>query len=182
MPIPRRVAFVRAVMIGREGLHREVLLDLFREAGAIDPRNHLTTGNVSFTARSADVQPIVRHVEDGIGRVVGRPTPVFVRALDHVTRLVTDDPFRGAPFAPDQREVVILPPGVAPPPLPIRSPSDGLSVFATNGTELFAVSRRVDGRDTEAAGGLVQRVLGVGVTVRAWSTIQKIVAAHAAPS
>jgi uncharacterized protein (DUF1697 family) len=178
MPTPRRIAFVRAVMIGREGLHRDVLLDLFRQSGAIDPRNHLTTGNVSFNARAADIGPIVGQVEAGIQRVVGRPTPVFVRALDHLVGLVERDPFRAAPFAAEQREVVILPPRAPEPTLPIESPSGGLSVFATNGTELFAVSRGVDGRAPEAAGGLVQRVLGIGVTVRAWSTIEKIVAAH----
>lgn len=163
-------------MIGREGLHREVVLDLFREAGAIEPRNHLATGNISFTARSADVQAITRHVEAGVAAIAGRPKPLFVRGLDHLEQLVADDPFRDAPSDGADREVIFLPPGTPPTALPLLSRSGLTSVFASNGSELFAV-----GRPDEGPGALVERALGVPVTVRAWSTIHKIVAAHVHP-
>lgn len=164
-------------MIGREGLHREVVLDLFREIGAIEPRNHLATGNISFTARSADVTAITRHVEAGIAAIVGRPKPLFVRTLDHLGRLVADDPFRDAPPDGVDREVIFLPPQVPPVALPLRSRSGRTAVFASNGSELFAI-----GRPDEGPGALVERALGVAVTVRAWSTIQKIVTAHEHPA
>lgn len=174
MSIPRRVAFIRAIMIGREGLHREVVLDLFREAGAIDPRNHLATGNVSFAALGANIQPIVSHVEQGIEAIVGRRKPVFVRALDHLERLVHTGPPTSLPFGdPAQLELVILPPDAPRPDLPLVSRSGATSVFASTGRELWSVSLPGD-----APGGFVERALGVPVTVRAWSTIQKIVAAH----
>ncbi len=176
MAIPRRIAFVRAIMIGREGLHREVVLGLFRDAGAIEPRNHLATGNISFTALSDDISTITGHVEAGIASIVGRPKPIFVRALDHLEGLVSADPFRDAPDGGADREVIFLPAKPSRIELPLLSRSGCTSVFASNGTELFAV-----GHPGEGPGALVERALGAPVTVRAWSTIQKIVAAHGSP-
>lgn len=178
----RHVAFVRAVMIGRDGLHRDVLLDLFRSGGAVDPRNHLTTGNVSFTAPADTVPVLVGHVEAGIREIVGRPKLLFVRTVAHLEALVADDPFRAAPFhEPDEREVVVLPDDAPSIDLPLVSRSGHLTVFASTGHELCSVSRRAGGRQPEAPGGLVERALGVPVTVRAWSTVVKIVAAASRP-
>ena len=55
----RYAGFVRAVMLGRDGLHRPVLLDCFRSAGADRPRSYLTTGNVTFTADERSVDRIL---------------------------------------------------------------------------------------------------------------------------
>lgn len=171
MPIRRRVAFIRAVMIGRDGLHRELVLDLFREAGATDPRNHLTTGNVSFAADDADVQRIVEHVERGIGAVASRSKDVFVRDLEALRRLV---PPAGDAIPPDGHlEIVFLPRDAPSTSLPLRSKSGLTAVFAATDQALWAFST-----PPEAPGGLVERALGMPVTVRAWSTIRKIVAAH----
>jgi uncharacterized protein (DUF1697 family) len=174
VPIARRVAFIRAVMIGRDGLHREVLLDLFREAGAIEPRNHLTTGNVSFAARGEEVPRIVEHVERGIEAVTGRPKPLYVRALDHLERLTRRGPPADRPHGDGRTlELIMLPVDAPEVELPLASRTGRTTVFATTGSELWAATV-----PDEAPGGFVERALGVPVTVRAWSTIQKIVAAH----
>src|SRR6185295_2123196 len=76
------VAFVRAVMHGRNGLHRSTLLDLFAAAGAQDARSYLTTGNVSFAARPAALRRMVPALEHGLEAVVGRRTEVFVRPTE----------------------------------------------------------------------------------------------------
>jgi uncharacterized protein (DUF1697 family) len=173
MPSPAtadHVAFIRAIMIGRLGLHREVLLDLFRSAGARHPANHLATGNVSFGARARDVDGIVEHVESGIEAIVGRPKLLYVRPLAHLVAMVDADPFAAAPVrdAP-QREVVFVHGRVPPLDLPIVTTKADLCVFASSGRELFAVSR------VEPPGGVIERVTGEPVTVRAWSTVTRIV-------
>ncbi len=92
------VAFVRAVMIGREGLHRPVLLDMFERAGAADPVSYISTGNVSFTVTPERLDDVVVAVEADLARLLGRPTPVFVRLFDDLAALVDSDPFAAAPF------------------------------------------------------------------------------------
>jgi uncharacterized protein (DUF1697 family) len=173
MPSPAtadHVAFIRAIMIGRQGLHREVLLDLFRDAGARHPVSHLATGNVSFGARAPDLDEIVGHVEAGLEAIAGRPKRLYVRSLAHLVAMVETDPFAAAPARDvTQREVVFLT-GRAPAlDLPIVTRRADLCVFAASERELFAVSR------VEPPGGVVERLTGEPVTVRAWSTVTRIV-------
>ena len=85
------VAFVRAVMIGREGLHRQVLLDMFARAGATDAVSYISTGNVSFSADAIAVATIVDRVEADLEQLLGRPTPLFVRSCDALVELVAGD-------------------------------------------------------------------------------------------
>ena len=82
------VAFVRAVMIGREGVHRSVLLAMFERAGATGTRSYISTGNVSFVVEPDRLDQLVTAVEADLERLLQRPTPV--RALC-VTDLVVDD-------------------------------------------------------------------------------------------
>ena len=125
----RYVAFVRNIMVGREGLHRDVLLRLLAEARARDGASHLATGNVSFDAEPAELAELVRRLEAGIAEVVGRREPVVVREVAFLARLVADDPFRGFDAEWD-REVSFLP--LTAPPIEPGSVSEvpGLRVVA----------------------------------------------------
>jgi uncharacterized protein (DUF1697 family) len=171
----RFVAFVRNVMIGREGLHRVVLLDLFEGAGAGTPRSYISTGNVTFSTRPTDLGAITRAVETGIEHIIGRREPVFVRSISYLLELVDSDPFAAAPY-PDPYECTasfLLHPTDLPD-LPVESPRGDVSVFAGTNRELFAVNRMVDGR-TGGAGGMIEKLLGEPVTTRSWNTVRRVV-------
>lgn len=170
------IAFVRAVMIGREGLHRDVLLDLFADAGAADATSYISTGNVSFELDRDDLDRFVDAVERSITEVVGRTTEVFVRPLDELVRLYDSDPFAASPFDDAQDLLVIffrdsVPPSIE---LPIVSARGDYHVFSAGEREVFAVIRDVDGR-RQSPGGVVERIAGERMTSRAWSTIERIV-------
>lgn len=169
------VAFVRAVMIGREGLHREVLLDLFRDAGAANPVSYISTGNVSFELDPADLDDLVDTLERGITEVVGRDTEVFVRSLDEIVEMVERDPFATTPFPEFQDALVVMFRDDVPSQLslPVESPRGDYTVFAAGPREVFAVVRDVDGR-RQSPGGVVERLAGERMTSRAWSTITRI--------
>jgi len=170
------VAFVRAVMHGRDGLHRTVLVDCFERAGATDVQTHLTTGNVSFVARAASVRRIVRKAEAAIGEVVGRRTEVFVRTVDELLALRAREPFRAPPLTVECERIVAFldhEPAVI---LPIWSPSRDFVVFGTGPRELFSVAMRYPDGTSRGSGGLVERATGTRVTSRAWSTVERILA------
>lgn len=171
------VAFVRAVMIGREGLHRTVLLDLFERAGAVDPVSYISTGNVSFSPGSAGVGTIVERVESGLEALLGRPTPLFVRTVDEIVELLDRDPFTAAPFDDAVAFEVTLvrdrvPSGLT---LPVDSPDGRWSVFAADDRHVFSVQRIVDGT-TRSPGGVIARAVGEPVTTRAIGTLERIAA------
>src|SRR4051794_29681366 len=80
-------------MIGREGLHRDVVLRLLSDAGAANGASHLATGNVTFDAPSREANAIARRFEAGIADVLGRHEPVIIRRLDWLAAFVATEPF-----------------------------------------------------------------------------------------
>ena len=171
------VAFVRAVMIGREGLHRTVLLDMFERAGAADPVSYISTGNVSFDVETERLADVVAAVEADLERLLERPTPLFVRSLDHLRDLVDRDPFADAPFDDVYARLVTFfraeVPSTFEPPL--TAPSGDWSVFAATATDVFSVTRAWPDRQPKDPGGVIQRTAGQQVTTRALATIERIV-------
>jgi uncharacterized protein (DUF1697 family) len=172
------VAFVRAVMIGRDGLHRDVLLDIFERAGGSDAMSHISTGNVSFRVPPARVDDVVADVEMALEGLLDRPTPVFVRPLDELVALLDADPFADEPFADVYARLVTFFRDTVPDTLslPLNAPNDDWSVFGAGPREVFSVTRAWPDRQPTDPGGVIQRVAGELVTTRALGTVERIVA------
>ncbi len=141
-------------------------------------QSYITTGNVSFTAAPSELARMTAAIENSIARVVDRPTEVFVRSLTELVALRELEAFAAAPLRGAHERVVSFLPG--PPPaleLPIWSPARDLVVFAAAGRELFSVAARKADGTSRGPGGLIERVIGTRVTSRAWSTVERILAA-----
>jgi uncharacterized protein (DUF1697 family) len=168
----RYVGLVRNVMIGREGLHREVLLGLLDAAGGRDARSHLATGNLTFDAAPSRVDAVVRRLEDGIAGVIGRREPVVVREVAWFRDLVASDPF--AAFPMDEWEIAVAFLALRAAPLdPTAVPRiEGLEAVAVRPHELLMAARR----DVPRPGAtyLLPRPWRDEATTRAWSTIRRL--------
>ena len=81
----RYVGLVRNVMLGREGLDRDVLLRLLHAAGGRDGVSCLVTGNLLFDAAPSRLDAVVRRLEGGMADVIGRREPVIVREAGWLT-------------------------------------------------------------------------------------------------
>src|SRR4051794_35463117 len=103
----RWMGLVRNVMLGREGLHRHVLLDLVNSAGGSKARSYLTTGNVTFSAPSLALNNVVAGAEATLAEILGRREPLVVRPLEWLRGLVARDPF--AAYEGWRNEVALLP-------------------------------------------------------------------------
>jgi uncharacterized protein (DUF1697 family) len=101
----RYVGLVRNVMLGREGLHREVLLRLVDAAGGRSATSHLTTGNLTFEVAPSQLDAVVHRLEDSIAGVIGRREPVVVREAAWFRDLVAGDPF--ADYPGDRWEIAV---------------------------------------------------------------------------
>ena len=170
------VGFVRAVMLGRNGLHREVLLDIVERAGGHDGASYLTTGNISFRCEPAELDDVVAEIEVGIERVVERPTPVMMRSLDQLLSLIERNPFASSPHPDPRAKLVgfVRDRVVATLDLPIDSPNGDYSVFAVDGGEIFSITIDNGGR-VQDPGGLIERLVDEPLTTRAWRTVVTIV-------
>jgi uncharacterized protein (DUF1697 family) len=170
----RYVGLVRNVMLGREGLHRDVLLRLVDDAGGRSAESHLTTGNLTFEAAPAQLDAVVRRLEDGIAEVIGRHEPVVVRTAAWIRDLVAGDPF--AAFPADRWELAVAFLALRAAPLdPAAVPRiDGLEAVAVRPHELLIAGLR----DVRRPGAtyLLPRPWRDEATTRSWSTVQRLAA------
>ncbi len=174
----RHVAFIRYVMIGREGLHRDVLLGIFADAGAIEPRSHLATGNVSFEWNASSLAGLIEATQTGIERTIGRFEPVFVRSVVALQRSIQSLPFRDPPISDvGHRCVTFTEKSVAHLELPIVSSREDAYIFAADGTDLMSVTRLIDGRGGNV-NRMIEKALSCAATTRNWNTIERIVKLH----
>ena len=168
----RYVGLVRNVMLGRQGLDRAVLLHVVDAAGGRSGESHLTTGNVTFQADPAQLEAVVRRLEDGIAAVIGRHEPVVVRTADWFRDFVAAEPFTG--FPGDRWELAVAFLRLDAVPLdPAAVPRiDGLEAVAVRPHELIMAARRDVRR--QGATYLIPRPWRDEATTRAWSTVQRL--------
>ncbi len=169
----RWVGFVRNVMVGREGLHREVLLRIVEDAGGVDVRNHLTTGNVTFTAPRARARTVARRAEAGLAAVLGRHEPVILREITWLRDWIEDDPLEAYRDGTWELEVGFLPLDVAPlHPAQLLDP--GRTVVLRIGEREVFTARPREGRLRPHVVSLLQGATGAKATSRGWSTLERI--------
>jgi uncharacterized protein (DUF1697 family) len=172
---PRFAAFVRNIMVGRNGLSADVLRQIVRDAGGREPRSHLATGNLTFTAPAGSLEEIRTSIEDSIESVLGRREDVFIRTIASLAAAVRADPFAAA-MVDDvyERCVTFLSDG---PPialtLPVQTPRGDAVLFGRQGEDVLSVTRLVAGRPGQP-GKYLEGVGGIRVTTRNWNTIERI--------
>lgn len=172
--MPRSVAFVRNVMVGRAGLTRDVLVEIFAAAGAEDPSSHLSTGNVTFLTVD-DPAELAERAEVAIANVIGRVEPVFIRSIDELREQMDDDPFRDPPFDDVHERCVSFTTGPANAlDLPISTTRGDAVAFAARDEDIYSVTRLVGGRPG-TMGKLLERALGRPLTTRNWNTVEYVV-------
>lgn len=176
----RYVALIRAVMVGREGLDRHTLLRVFADAGALDARSHLATGNVSFDLLPKRLHEATAAIDAGLSDVVGRDIEIFVRSIEQLEALEGEAVFERATI--DTRDRIITffhrPPDLSSLSLPAWVKGGTVLIAEQQGCEVYSVTREVDGK-TGAPGGILERTAQQRATSRGWSTIERILRANA---
>lgn len=167
------VGLVRNVMLGREGLTQDVLLDVVGDAGGLDGRSHLTTGNVTFHADRQELDSVVERLENGIEQILGRREICAVRQVTWLQGLVAQDRFQH--FGREwETEVAFLRHDA-----PVI---DRNRIGDPRRTVLVAVLRREVLTARPRSGGgrphvnrLLEQASQSPATARGWSTLQRIV-------
>jgi len=174
--LQRFAGFVRNVMVGRNGLSADVLLELVAKAGGHEPRSHLATGNLTFSASPKLLEVIRAGIEDSIESVLGRREDVFIRSVASLTSAVRSDPFaemmvddvyeRCVTFVPTEPPVSLR--------MPMQTPRGDVVLFACRAGGVLSITRRISGRPGQP-GRFLESTMGIRVTTRNWNTIERIV-------
>ncbi|MGD0340494.1 MAG: DUF1697 domain-containing protein [Bacteroidales bacterium] len=171
------VAFIRNVMIGREGLLQKTLINIFEMGGCENVKSYLSTGNVSFNYFGDNIQLLATNIESEIQKIIGRNEDVFIRDLDYLKTIKANNYFLGnttienihercITFAANKIKYSFL--------LPLYSKRKDVELFKILGSEAYSVTRLIDGR-TSSAGKIIEEELDIRVTTRNWNTINKII-------
>jgi uncharacterized protein (DUF1697 family) len=169
----RWVGLVRNVMLGREGLHRDVLLDLVADSGLSQVHTYLTTGNVTFAAHADVVAAAVARLEASLAAVIGRHEMVAVRSRTWLRALIARDPFRGYDAESWHQEVAFLS-ASAPPVGAVSVEGTGSTVVVELGQRELLTARPAKGPRGPHANPLLERVSGARATSRSWTTLVRL--------
>jgi uncharacterized protein (DUF1697 family) len=154
---------------------------MFAEAGAIDPRSHLATGNVSFDWDLGEIDGLIDATQVGIARTLGRFEPVFVRSVAALQSSVASKPFRVTPIGDVGHRCVTFTESDVRLDLPLVSVREDAYIFDCSGTDWLSVTRLVAGRGGNV-NRMIEKALSCGATTRNWNTIERIVRWHESPT
>lgn len=174
------VGLVRNVMLGREGLSRDVLLEVVDAAGGSGARSYLTTGNVTFHADPDALDHVVESIEDGVEQVLGRREIVAVRAVPWLRAFVAVDRFGAFADAEWEVEVAFLRHDAP------RIDQDRLAdprrtvLLEVGPREVLAARPRTGGARPHV-NRLLEQATDSPATARGWSTLQRVAASAPPP-
>jgi uncharacterized protein (DUF1697 family) len=169
-------ALLRAVNVAGSGILKMAdLKALCEEIGFGDVRTLLQSGNVVFTATETD-KVVAKKLADAIEKSHGFRPAVAVRTAAEIADAIKRNPFRAETKA-DPRFVVV---GFL-----AGSPAAGAAAriaavkgaagerLKLSGRELYAHYPEGQGR-SKVTNAVLERALGVPVTVRNWNTVTKL--------
>jgi uncharacterized protein (DUF1697 family) len=171
----RVFAFVRNIMIGREGMATSFLLKALTDCGVTEPESFLSTGNFAFNLHSGNLAVLEVSFANLISRKLGRFEPVFCRSFAHLNSLVESRPFEGK-TEPEIYERCISFLNQAPSyslALPIISKRGDVEVFKIVDSEAYSTTRLIKGR-TSNAGAILEPLFSTKVTTRNWNTVLRL--------
>ena len=177
-PNSRYVALLRAINVGGHVVKMETLRKHFTRLGFANVETFIASGNVLFDAPSARPPELEERISMELERILGYPVATFVRSPADLASVIRHEPFAGGTFdfskhalyigfltgrpKPDSvRKVVAL-----------KTPMDE---FHVHGRELYWGAR---GRFSESpvSGAILERTLGMAMTMRSVTTVRKLVA------
>jgi uncharacterized protein (DUF1697 family) len=165
--MPRQVALLRGVNLGRRQVVMSELRRVCEEAGCREVRTFIASGNVVLQSERAGVQ-LERELEDAIARGLGLDTDVFVRSAREMAAVVAANPFPAFAARDPARFVVFFlkERPTAAVKKALEAPQGGPEQQRVVGREVF-----VTYPEGQARSKLKLKALG---TARNWNTVTKL--------
>ena len=174
--MPRYVALLRAINVGKRIVKMDKLRALFEDAGFKNVETLIASGNVIFDSSSKNTDAIETKIERALETGLGYPVETFVRTAAELAAVTGGTPFKGSKQHAPTNNLYI---GFlkAPPPdamtaklVAIQTPNDEFRVV---GREYYWSCRTSLGQSAETAKQL-GKVLKLDNTVRNITTVRKL--------
>lgn len=154
----------------------EHLRQLFIELGFKNVRSYINSGNIFFDTDYSDRGKLSFAIEQGLHDNLGYEVPVFLRSIDELETLMSQNPFNNIELTQDKRFCVIftnepINPNLS---LPLHSSKQDMDLIAINHLEAFVVWHIIEGRPP--SGRFLPGTLPTTNTTRFYHTLAKILA------
>jgi len=171
--MPRYVALLRGMNIGRRRMKMADLRVAVAGTGATQVQTLLQSGNVVLSSDEPDEEALRVRLDAAIAAAAGFASPVVLRTRDALAAVVAADPFAGAATDPRRAQVVFLSTAPqAPPPIHAAPPE----AMALVGRELHTWHPDGIGRSPLADALSRWSEPGVVATARNRATVTKLLA------
>lgn len=160
--MPRYLAFLRGINLGKRRLKMDRLRELFVEMGCSGVATFIASGNVIFDDRARDARKLALKIEAHLATRLGYDVDTFVRTRAEVAALAALRPFSRADMDAPENTVHV---GFLSAPLPaaqarglaaIRTPVDE---FHVTGREYFWLCRGIKSSESKAWASPAMRAL-----------------------
>ena len=174
--VTRYVGLLKAVNLpGHNKVKMAALCAMAADAGMMDPRSLLASGNLVFGSAETDASAVERQLEQHAKAKLGLDTAFLVRSASDWARIIAGNPFHlEAERDPGHLLVLVLRDA------PARAAAAALSEWIP-GREVVQVNGRVayavypDGiGNSKLTTAVIERKLGTQCTGRNWNTVQKL--------
>src|SRR5689334_11994359 len=135
--MPRYVAFLRGVTPMNAKM--TALKRCFEQAGFVDVKTVLSSGNVAFTATAASEAAIAHKLEAAMPKHLGRTFLTIVRPTKILEQLIDKDPYGNARLPPEAKRVVTFLGQNCKAPRTLPEELDGARIVAVKGRQVFTV-------------------------------------------
>ncbi len=169
----RYAAFLRAINVGGRNVKMEQLRRIFESAGLTNVETVIASGNVIFDSRSKNNKAIEKKLQAKLEGSLGYTVATFVRSMEELSAIAEHKPF---PKIPKTATLFIAfateaPSSATQKLLPQQSKTDKFS-FRDSEIYWLCLTRY---SDSKFSGPVLEKILGMPVTVRNARTIEKIV-------
>ena len=173
----RYIALLRGINVGGRVIKMEQLRKLFTELGFSNVRSYINSGNIFFDTDDSDRKKLSYAIEQNLHKALGYEVPVFLRTIDELESILSQDPFKNIVLSADKRFCVVFTsdPIDSNLTLPIHSSKNDMDLIAINPQEAFVVWHIINGRPP--SGRFPNNTLPAVTTTRFYHTLVKILAA-----
>lgn len=181
MPPTRLVALLRAINVGGHIVRMDALRDLFTQAGYIDVRTVIASGNVIFStpARSATIAKLEDDIRTMLTAALGYSVDTFVRTPAELQGIADRTPFDKAMRADTASTLYVhflrnKPDADAA--ARLKALENDVDRFTIDGKELYWMQQRANGR-SRLTNAQLDRAIGAPSTSRNITSVRRIAAA-----
>jgi uncharacterized protein (DUF1697 family) len=175
-PMPKYVAFLRAINVGGRTVKMDHLRSLFEALGFSNVETFIASGNVIFDSTSKSTKSLEKKIKAHLLATLGYEVATFIRSTSELAGIADFEPFAGTELKAEGNTLYIgfledLPSNEAKE--KVLSVSTEINDFTFSGCEFFWLCRK-SFSESNFSGASLEKLLGMRTTLRNSTTVRKI--------